>query len=284
MGSLTSIHVEYLDGDLALLCYRVPVLAGFFHPAQVFPLLDEVPAVVHRALLGHLSLVVVLRHELLGRDFALKFAALGPDAADGDARSGRGDVAHQRAEHRGLEHVRVGFAAFFAAGIPLDFKQATAIDLAGRDAGRVTALWRRLEREGEFDLSGAPEFARVADTGFVSGSSTHADRIATIRRVFERARTKKLRPEEYSGGTFAISNLGMYEVVEFTAVIDPAHGAILAVGAIEEKPVVLNGQIVVRHRMRLTGSFDHRIIDGAMGAKFLQEVKKILENPVQLLL
>ena len=102
--------------------------------------------------------------------------------------------------------------------------------------------------------------------------------------LIERARNKKLRPDEYSGGTFAISNLGMYDVVEFTAVIDPAHGAILAVGAIEEKPVVMNGQIVVRHRMRLTGSFDHRIIDGAMGAKFLQEVKKILENPVQVLL
>jgi pyruvate dehydrogenase E2 component (dihydrolipoamide acetyltransferase) len=104
------------------------------------------------------------------------------------------------------------------------------------------------------------------------------------RSLIERARSRKLRPEEYSGGTFAISNLGMYDVVEFTAVIDPAHGAILAVGAIEEKPVVMNGQIVVRQRMRLTGSFDHRIIDGAMGAKFLQELKKILENPVQLLL
>ena len=104
------------------------------------------------------------------------------------------------------------------------------------------------------------------------------------KSLIERARGKKLRPEEYSGGTFAISNLGMYDVVEFTAVIDPAHGAILAVGAIEEKPVVVNGQIVIRQRMRLTGSFDHRIIDGAMGAKFLQEVKKILENPVQLLL
>jgi pyruvate dehydrogenase E2 component (dihydrolipoamide acetyltransferase) len=104
------------------------------------------------------------------------------------------------------------------------------------------------------------------------------------KALIERARNKKLRPEEYSGGTFAISNLGMYDVVEFTAVIDPAHGAILAVGAIEEKPAVMNGQIVVRHRMRLTGSFDHRIIDGAMGAKFLQEVKRILENPVQLLL
>ena len=104
------------------------------------------------------------------------------------------------------------------------------------------------------------------------------------RSLIERARSRKLRPEEYSGGTFALSNLGMYDVVEFTAVIDPAHGAILAVGAIEEKPVVMNGQIVVRQRMRLTGSFDHRIIDGAMGARFLQELKKILENPVQLLL
>ena len=104
------------------------------------------------------------------------------------------------------------------------------------------------------------------------------------KALIERARQKKLRPEEYSGGTFAISNLGMYDVVEFTAVIDPAHGAILAVGAIEEKPVVVTGQIVVRPRLRLTGAFDHRIIDGAMGARFLQELKRILENPVQLLL
>ena len=102
--------------------------------------------------------------------------------------------------------------------------------------------------------------------------------------LVERARSRKLRPEEYTGGTFAISNLGMFEVVEFTAVIDPAHGAILAVGAIEEKPVVVGGQIAVRKRMRLTGSFDHRIIDGAQGAAFLQGLKKILENPVQLLL
>jgi len=104
------------------------------------------------------------------------------------------------------------------------------------------------------------------------------------KALIERARQKKLRPEEYSGGTFAISNLGMYDVVEFTAVIDPAHGAILAVGAIEEKPVVVTGQIVIRPRLRLTGAFDHRIIDGAMGARFLQELKRILENPVQLLL
>jgi pyruvate dehydrogenase E2 component (dihydrolipoamide acetyltransferase) len=102
--------------------------------------------------------------------------------------------------------------------------------------------------------------------------------------LIDRARARKLRPEEYSGGTFAISNLGMFEVVEFTAVIDPAHGAILAVGAIQEKPVAMNGQVSVRQRVRLTGAFDHRIIDGAMGARFLQDLKKILENPVQLLL
>ncbi len=104
------------------------------------------------------------------------------------------------------------------------------------------------------------------------------------RALIDRARARKLRPEEYSGGTFAISNLGMFDVVEFTAVIDPAHGAILAVGGVEEKPVAMNGQVIVRQRMRLTGAFDHRIIDGATGAKFLQELKKILENPVQLLL
>lgn len=104
------------------------------------------------------------------------------------------------------------------------------------------------------------------------------------RGLIERARARKLRPEEYSGGTFTVSNLGMFEVVEFTAIIDPAQGAILAVGAIEEKPVVVEGQVAVRKRMRLTGSFDHRIIDGALGARFLQELKKILENPVQLLL
>jgi pyruvate dehydrogenase E2 component (dihydrolipoamide acetyltransferase) len=71
---------------------------------------------------------------------------------------------------------------------------------------------------------------------------------------------------------------------ELVRALGVPSGAILAVGAIEEKPAVVNGQIVIRQRMRLTGSFDYRIIDGAMGAKFLQEVKKILENPVQLLL
>jgi len=100
----------------------------------------------------------------------------------------------------------------------------------------------------------------------------------------ERARERKLKPEEYQGGTFTVSNLGMFDVENFTAIINPPEGAILAVGAIVEKPVVENGQIVVGHTMKVTLSCDHRVIDGAVGAQFLQELKRILENPLSLVI
>jgi pyruvate dehydrogenase E2 component (dihydrolipoamide acetyltransferase) len=98
----------------------------------------------------------------------------------------------------------------------------------------------------------------------------------------ERARNRKLKPEEYTGATFSISNLGMLGIDEFTAVINPPEAAILAVGAVTAKPVVRNNEIVVRQLMRVTMSCDHRAIDGATGAKFLQTFKKILENPLYL--
>ncbi len=98
----------------------------------------------------------------------------------------------------------------------------------------------------------------------------------------EKARSKKLKPEEYTGSTFTISNLGMYDVENFAAIINPPEGAILAVGSIQEKPVVVEGQIRVGHRMKVTLSCDHRVTDGATAAKFLQELKKILENPMTL--
>jgi pyruvate dehydrogenase E2 component (dihydrolipoamide acetyltransferase) len=104
-----------------------------------------------------------------------------------------------------------------------------------------------------------------------------------IRELAERARAKKLRPEEYMGATFSVSNLGMFGIDEFTAVINPPEAAILAVGAIEPKPVVRDNQIVVRKMMRVTMSCDHRVVDGATGAKFLQTLKKMLENPLLLL-
>jgi pyruvate dehydrogenase E2 component (dihydrolipoamide acetyltransferase) len=105
---------------------------------------------------------------------------------------------------------------------------------------------------------------------------------AEVRELAERARSKRLKPEEYTGATFSISNLGMFGIDEFTAVINPPEGAILAVGAMTPKPVVRDNEIVIRQIMRVTMSCDHRVIDGATGAKFLQTFKKILENPLYL--
>ncbi|MFN2598904.1 MAG: pyruvate dehydrogenase complex dihydrolipoamide acetyltransferase [Pyrinomonadaceae bacterium] len=104
-----------------------------------------------------------------------------------------------------------------------------------------------------------------------------------VRELAERARARKLQPDEYTGATFSVSNLGMFGIDEFTAVINPPEAAILAVGAATQKPVVRGGEVVVRQIMRVTMSCDHRVVDGATGAKFLQTFKRILENPVLLL-
>jgi pyruvate dehydrogenase E2 component (dihydrolipoamide acetyltransferase) len=100
--------------------------------------------------------------------------------------------------------------------------------------------------------------------------------------LIARARSRKLNPDEYTGATFSLSNLGMMGIEEFSAVINPPEGAILAVGAVAEKPVVVKGQVEVGFRCRMTLSCDHRVVDGATGAKFLQTLKQILENPVYL--
>jgi pyruvate dehydrogenase E2 component (dihydrolipoamide acetyltransferase) len=103
-----------------------------------------------------------------------------------------------------------------------------------------------------------------------------------VRELAERARSRKLTPEEYTGATFSVSNLGMFGIDEFTAIINPPEAGILAIGAMTPRPVVRDGAVVVRQMMRVTMSCDHRIIDGATGAKFLQTFKKILENPLYL--
>jgi pyruvate dehydrogenase E2 component (dihydrolipoamide acetyltransferase) len=107
---------------------------------------------------------------------------------------------------------------------------------------------------------------------------------AEVRELATRARARKLKPEEYTGASFSISNLGMFGIEEFTAVINPPEGAILAVGAMAPKPVAHDGQIAIRQTMRVTMSCDHRVIDGAIGAQFLQTFKQILENPLYLFL
>lgn len=104
-----------------------------------------------------------------------------------------------------------------------------------------------------------------------------------VRSLAARARDKKLQPEEYTGATFSISNLGMFGIKEFTAIINPPEAGILAVGAATQTPVVRDGQIVVRSIMNITMSCDHRVIDGATGAKFLDTLTKMLEQPAMML-
>ena len=105
---------------------------------------------------------------------------------------------------------------------------------------------------------------------------------AEMKDFAARARARKLKPEEYQGGTTAVSNLGMYGMKEFTAVINPPHATILAVGASEERPIVKNGKIEVAQMMSVTLSCDHRAVDGALGAELLGAFKKLIENPVMM--
>ena len=102
------------------------------------------------------------------------------------------------------------------------------------------------------------------------------------KELAKRARERKLKPEEYTGSTFSVSNLGMFGIDQFTAIINPPEVAILAIGAVEEKPIVVDDEIVVQKRMRITMSCDHRVVDGAVGAKFLQTLRRMLENPLML--
>ena len=104
------------------------------------------------------------------------------------------------------------------------------------------------------------------------------------KNLVKKARDKKLQPSEYSGGTFTVSNLGPFDVENFIAIIDPAQGAILAVSSIVKKAVVLeDNTLAARPRMNLTLSGDHRVMDGATGARFLQELKRLLQNPLSLM-
>ena len=114
---------------------------------------------------------------------------------------------------------------------------------------------------------------RFADTKSLSQIN------AEVKQFVEKAKSKKLQPSDWEGNTFTISNLGMFGIEEFTAIIYPPDACILAVGAIREVPVVKDGQVVAGHTMKLTLSCDHRVVDGASGAAFLQTLKSMLEEP-----
>jgi len=130
--------------------------------------------------------------------------------------------------------------------------------------------------------------AVAVEDGLITPVIRNADRkslreiAAEAQDLVARARERRLRPTEYTDGTFTVSNLGMFDIDQFTAVINPPEAGVLAVGTIAPKPVVVNGAVTVRRRMRLTLSCDHRVIDGASGAAFLHTLKAMLENPLAL--
>jgi pyruvate dehydrogenase E2 component (dihydrolipoamide acetyltransferase) len=130
--------------------------------------------------------------------------------------------------------------------------------------------------------------AVAVDDGLITPVVRHADRkslrdiSAEVKELAGRARERRLKPEEYTGGTFSVSNLGMFDIDQFTAIINPPEAGILAVGSIMERAVVKDGALVPGRRLRLTMSCDHRVIDGATGAGFLRTLKGMLENPLAL--
>jgi pyruvate dehydrogenase E2 component (dihydrolipoamide acetyltransferase) len=162
--------------------------------------------------------------------------------------------------------------------------KATALALRQHPA--CNAWWQedRIRYWNEVHLS----MAVAVEDGLITPVIRHTDLKslreigAEARDLAARARERRLKPEEYTGGTFSLSNLGMFDIEQFTAVINPPEAGIIAVGTIGEKPAVLNGQVVPRRRMRLTMSCDHRVIDGATGAAFLRTLKQMLENPLAL--
>lgn len=161
-----------------------------------------------------------------------------------------------------------------------------AVALALRQHPACNAWWQddHIRYWNEVHVS----MAVAIEDGLITPVIRHADQkglrqiAAESKDLAARARGRKLAPEEYTGGTFSVSNLGMLDIEEFTAIINPPEAGIIAIGRMAEKPVVHEGQIAARKRMRLTMSCDHRVIDGATGAQFLRTLKGMLENPLAL--
>ena len=164
--------------------------------------------------------------------------------------------------------------------------KATAEALARHP--EINASWEgdRIRRHGSADIG----IAVAVEDGLITPVLREADRKGLIQIAREsadlvaRARERKLVPEEYQGATFSVSNLGMFEIDEFTAIINPPEAGIFAIGSTVEKPVVVDGEVVIRKRMRVTMSCDHRVIDGATGSRFLRTFRAMLENPLEMVL
>jgi pyruvate dehydrogenase E2 component (dihydrolipoamide acetyltransferase) len=164
--------------------------------------------------------------------------------------------------------------------------KAAALALRKHPAVNASFLDDRVRYHGDVHIG----MAVAVDDGLITPVIRHADRkgLAEIagesKLLAEKARARRLTPEEYTGSTFSVSNLGMLDIDEFTAVINPPEAAILAVGRVTERAVVVDGAVVARRLLRVTLSCDHRVVDGATGARFLQTLTLMLENPLAMLL
>ncbi|HEY3639006.1 MAG TPA: pyruvate dehydrogenase complex dihydrolipoamide acetyltransferase [Rhizomicrobium sp.] len=152
----------------------------------------------------------------------------------------------------------------------------------------VNASWTESailrHRHADIGVAVALDFGLITPIVFRAEEKGLAAISGEVKSLAERARTKKLKPQEYEGGSFAISNLGMFGIKNFTAIINPPQSAILAVGVGEERVIVRDGKIETANMMTVTMSCDHRVIDGATGARFLQYFKQFVEDPAAMLL
>ncbi len=163
-----------------------------------------------------------------------------------------------------------------------------AVALALRKHPNVNASWgeEAITQHGQIHVGVAVATAEGLITPVVRNADqkTVLQIAEEVRALVEKAKNRKLMPNEYQGSTFTISNLGAWGIEEFTAIINPPNAAILAVGAAEARAVVQERQIVVRDRMKVTMSCDHRVVDGAAGAEFLRTLRQYIEQPVRLIL
>jgi pyruvate dehydrogenase E2 component (dihydrolipoamide acetyltransferase) len=152
----------------------------------------------------------------------------------------------------------------------------------------VNASWgdEAITQHGEVHIGVAVSTPEGLITPVVRNADQRSvtDIAAEVRALAEKAKNRKLRPDEYQGSTFTISNLGAWGIEEFTAIINPPNVAILAIGAATSQPVVIDRQVVIRDRMKVTMSCDHRVVDGAAGAEYLRTLRQYVEQPVRLIL
>ncbi|HEV2720602.1 MAG TPA: dihydrolipoamide acetyltransferase family protein, partial [Thermoanaerobaculia bacterium] len=162
-----------------------------------------------------------------------------------------------------------------------------AVALALRKHPNVNASWgeEAITQHGEIHVGIAVATAEGLITPVVRNADqkTVLQIAEEVRALAEKAKNRKLMPNEYQGSTFTISNLGAWGIEEFTAIINPPNVAILAVGAAEARAVVVEREIVIRDRMKVTMSCDHRVVDGAAGAEFLRTLRQYIEQPVRLI-